>query len=88
MRKEVEMKFVLTEEDFGEEMKFILTEEIEAADEMEHLYDVLFNVVRKALGLGYSVTKTDIKNWPAIHIEDSDTQITIPVIINGMDHFI
>jgi len=87
MRKEVEMKFVLTEEDFGLEMEFVLTEEVETAYEMEQLYNELFDEVHEALRLGCSVSKTDINKWPAIHIEDPDTQITIPVIINGMNHF-
>lgn len=86
MRKstEVEMKFVLTEEDFGLEMEFV---KIGEAEEMEQLYNELFDEVHKSLSLGCSVSKTDINKWPAIHIEDPDTQITIPVIINGMNNF-
>ena len=85
--KKVEMKLVLTEEDFGLEMEFVLTGDAETAEEMEQIYNDLFDEVNEALSLGCSVTKTDINGWPAIHIEDSDIQITIPVIINGMNHF-
>lgn len=85
--KKVEMKLVLSEENFGLEMKFVLTGNAETAEEMEQLYNDLFDEVDESLSLGCTVTKSDINGWPAIHIEDPDIQITIPVIINGMNHF-
>lgn len=70
-------------DDFGKYE--VQSEKIETGEELKSVFEELFNQVYKELHLGCSVSKTEIEGYPAIHLEDPDTQMTRKVVIEKLE---
>lgn len=69
-------------EDFG---KYEVESSAETGEDLKSVFEELFDQVYKELHLGCTVTKTESDGYPAIHLEDSDTQITRKVVIEKLE---
>lgn len=57
----------------------------DAGMELEQLYEELYNKVYNDLHLGCTIRKTAVEGWPAIYVEDADTQMARKVVIKKLE---
>jgi hypothetical protein len=58
----------------------------QTGEDLKSLTEQLVNKVYQSLHWGAVVKMVSKDGWPHIYIEDPDTQITIPICLNGKYH--